>query len=247
MKKLGLLVLSLAVVGFSSTKAKANYENSMQQELIVEETMIEKQKENNNEVFSKPERNKDCIDNIENIKIFQTFDKHHALAFYNNTEDKYSTQVALIDDFVGDFILYDGFRIEVPKNKCIVIRDTFTYESNNKMQNTVPVITFEYEYKPMNKKEAAEKNEKIKNKINNVMCNNANKIKKQGFKNVEQCQCYIDTMLSLEFLTEIDLSNKTNPKIDGFVKGFKNAEQQCGKLLTATNKPNKSKKVVNKK
>ena len=229
MKKLGLLVLSLAVVGCSSTKAKANYENSMQQELIVEETMIEKQKENNNEVFSKPEHNKDCIDNIENIKIFQTFDKHHALAFYNNTEDKYSTQVALIDDFLGDFMLYDGFRIEVPKDKCIVIRDTFTYESNNKMQNTVPVITFEYEYEPMNEKEVTERIEKAKDKMKHIMCNDANKIKKQGFKNVEQCHCYADIL------------------IDNELGANKNTEKECGKLLKMSTKPNKTKTVANKK
>ena len=209
--------------------AKANYENSMQQELIVEETMIEKQKENNNEVFSKPERNKDCIYNIENIKVFKLFDQHRAMAFYNNTDDKYSTQVALIDDFVGDFMLYDGFRIEVPKDKCIVIRDTVTYESNNKMQNTVPVITFEYEYEPMNEKEVTERIEKAKDKMKHIMCNNANKIKEQGFKNVEQCHCYADIL------------------IDNELGANKNTEKECGKLLNMSTKPNKSKKVVNKK
>ena len=201
----------------------------MQQELIVEETMIEKQKENNNEVFSKPERNKDCIYNIENIKVFKLFDQHRAMAFYNNTDDKYSTQVAIIDDFLGDFMLYDGFRIEVPKDKCIVIRDTVTYESNNKMQNTVPVITFEYEYEPMNEKEVTERIEKAKDKMKHIMCNNANKIKEQGFKNVEQCHCYADIL------------------IDNELGANKNTEKECGKLLNMSTKPNKSKKVVNKK
>ena len=221
--------MSLAVVWCSNTMAKANYENSMQQELIVEETMIEKQKENNNEVFSKPERNKDCIYNIENIKVFKLFDQHRAMAFYNNTDDKYSTQVAIIDDFLGDFMLYDGFRIEVPKDKCIVIRDTVTYESNNKMQNTVPVITFEYEYEPMNEKEVTERIEKAKDKMKHIMCNNANKIKEQGFKNVEQCHCYADIL------------------IDNELGANKNTEKECGKLLNMSTKPNKSKKVVNKK
>ena len=63
--------MSLAVVGFSSTKAKANYENSAQQELIVEEKAKEEQKEVNNETFSQPKKNKNCIYNITNVDILK--------------------------------------------------------------------------------------------------------------------------------------------------------------------------------
>ena len=240
--------MSLAVVGFSSTMAKANYENSVQQELIVEEKAKEEQKEVNNETFSQPEKNKNCIYNITNVDIFQTLDKNNGLAKYDRGEQHYETALFQLPySFLDTIKLYDGLRIEVPKGQCFAITDTYRYTSKDAGIKVVPIITFEYEYEPMNKKETAERIEKIKNKINNVMCNNANKIKEQGFKNVEQCQCYIDTMLSLGFLTKIDLSNKTKPKIDRFVKGFKNAEQQCGKLLITKTKPNKTKKVVNKK
>lgn len=220
----------------------------MQQELIVEEKAKEEQKEVNNETFSQPEKNKNCIYNITNVDIFQTLDKNNGLAKYDRGEQYHETALFQLPySFLDTIKLYDGLRIEVPEGQCFAITDTYRYTSKGAGIKVVPIITFEYEYKPMNKKEAAERIEKIKNKINNVMCNNANKIKEQGFKNVEQCQCYIDTMLSLEFLTKIDLSNKTKPKIDGFLKGFKNAEQQCGKLLITKTKPNKTKKVVNKK
>ena len=207
-----------------------------------------------NETFSQPERNKNCIYNITNVDIFQTLDKNNGLARYDRGEQYYETALFQLPySFLDTIKLYDGLRIEVPQGQCFAITDTYRYTSKGAGIKVVPIITFEYEYEPMNKKEAAERIEKIKNKMNriekikNVMCNNANKIKEQGFKNVEQCQCYIDTMLSLEFLTKIDLSNKTKPKIDEFVKGFKNAEQQCGKLLITKTKPNKTKKVVNKK
>lgn len=229
MKKLGLLVLSLAVVGCSNITKSTINENSIPQELIVEEKAKEEQKEVNNETFSQPERNKNCIDNIENIKIFQTLDKYAALAFYNKTDEKYLSEVALLSNTLGDIMFYDGLKVDVPQNKCIVISDTYTYESKGEGRKTVPIITFDYAYPPMDEKEWIRRTDELKNRMRNIICEKSDEIKKQGFKNVEQCHCYADIL------------------IDNELGANKNTEKECGKLLNISTKPNKSKKVVNKK
>ena len=242
MKKLGLFVLSLVVVGCSSTKAKANYRDSISQE-----PMVDKVKD---EPFKQPPKNKNCIYNITNVDIFQTLDTNYGLATYNRGEQYYETALFQLPySFLDTIKLYDGLRIEVPEGQCFTITDTYKYTSKGAGIKVVPIITFEYEYEPRNEEELQQRLDKEMRNIRQNACifENKNDMTKQGFKSLEHCQCYIDTMLSLEFLTEIDLSNKIDPKIDGFIKGFKNAEQQCGKLLTTTNKPNKTKKVVNKK
>ena len=220
-----------------------------------------------------PQKNKDCIDDIKDVKIFQTLGEDKGLSFYNGYE------VALFkfpSYFKDKTIVYDGLKIKLPEDQCFVIRDTYTYETRGKNENvspatvvvvqsknvktyedkketdikTVPVITFDYKY---------EKTKLFLEEMTAEYCNKNNaELHKNGFKNKEQCNCYIDITSSrtYECLQRADKSNNNekyedNICIETFNKAEKEAEQKCGKLLdtkeNTTNKTAKKKNVVKKK
>ena len=137
----------------------------------------------------------------------------------------------------------------MPEGQCFVIKDTYKYESKGAGIKVVHIITFEYEYNPKNKDELMQRFDKeLKNiKQNACVFESNNEMQKQGFKSIEQCRCYVDTMLELEFLAEVELNNEKEQKIDGFIKGLERAEKKCGKLLNTKTNAKKTKKVKKKK
>lgn len=107
--------------------------------------------------------NKNCINGIHDVRIFQTLSKYQRLADYNGYD------VALFQvppHLYGKIMIYDGLKVKIPEDQCFVIRDTYTYETKAyKNIKTVPVITLDYKYKPKDKKKNTANKSKQKKKV----------------------------------------------------------------------------------
>lgn len=179
-------------------------------------------------------KNPKCIYNIKNVEIFQTLDVDHGLALYDRDGQSFKTALfSLPYSFLDKVKLYDGLRIELPEKRCFVVSDTYKYETKEGDYKVVPVITFGYEYDAKDKEEFIERIEKEANGLKQL-CSFSSKeeIKKQGFKSVKQCECYVKTAFDVDNL--IKLKNYTKysekKKIDELDKLIKQVEKKCGKL-----------------
>ena len=262
--------------------------------------------------ISIPNKNKDCINCIHDVRIFQTLSRDRGLADYSQDEDRglldfltkkkktktteTTENVALFQvppHLYGKIMIYDGLKVKIPEDQCFVIKDTFTYETKGRDKNinpatvvvvqskdvktyeskketeikTVPVITLDYELLEDKEKWIKYNEERIKDLQEQIQfieemtaeeCNKNNtELRKNGFKNKKQCECYIDFTSSktYECIQQANKNGKYEDDIcmETFNKAEQEAEKKCGKLLdtkentTNKNKTAKKKKVIKKK
>ena len=232
-----VFAILFSIIGLSQCVwHKSEFNNSSQSATQAVKITDNKAEQNNeNELLNDEQKlNPNCIYNIEKIEVFQTLNKYSALAEYY-TQDDYLSKVARVDDYFDGVMFYDGLKINVPKGKCVVIKDTYTYESKGQGQKTVPVITFEHEYEPRTMEEYFERVEKSLTNSMQKICSFANEdeMKKEGFKNLEHCRCYVNTVYDTQNTILIGLEDNTQSEKDKKYKQLeKQAEQKCGKLIT---------------
>ena len=174
MKKLGLLVLSLAVVGCTTTK-----------------TPKPQHPEVNNGKSAM--RNKNCIHNIKRIEVINTLDRNHALVHYYTKDDETRPRIGLFTNYANNILLYDELELKAPAEHCAVIKNTFTYENKEIGKKTGPIITFEYKHLAKNKQEAKYQIRQSFANVKRNVCNADSEELKNSYKDVKQCRCYLDT------------------------------------------------------
>ena len=107
--------------------------------------------------ISIPNKNKDCINCIHDVRIFKTLSRDRGLAVYSQDEDRglldfltkkkktktteTTENVALFQvppHLYGKIMIYDGLKVKIPEDQCFVIKDTFTYETKGRDKNINP-------------------------------------------------------------------------------------------------------------
>lgn len=174
MKKLGLLVLSLAVAGCTTTKSPKPQHPEVQHDKPVM-------------------RNKNCIHNIKRIEVINTLDRTHALVHYYTKDDEKRPRIGMFANYANNILLYDELELKAPAEHCAVIKSTFTYENKEIGKKTGPIITFEYKHLAGNKHEAAQQIRQSFANVKRNVCNADSEELKNNYKDVKQCRCYLDT------------------------------------------------------
>ena len=169
MKKVVILSLALALSGCASVNKSAEIAAEEEQEDVKREAIIETYKAPVEELMAEEKvPNQNCIKDIENLVVFQTMDDEHGLATYDRGQKRHNVAMfRLPSAFVDRITIYDDVKIDVPASQCLVINDTFAYKTRAGYKKVVPVITFEDEMEPKNKKKpskAAKKKAKVKQK-----------------------------------------------------------------------------------
>lgn len=175
MKKLGLLVLSLAVVGCTTTKSPKPQHPEVNKDKPVM-------------------RNRNCVHNIKRIEVINTLDKNNALVHYYTKDDETRPRIGMFANYANNILLYDELELKAPSDHCAVIRNTFTYENKEIGKKTGPVITLEYRYRSKNDKEATRRMGQTVDSIKRNICHDDSKEMQHWFKDKKQCRCSIDAI-----------------------------------------------------
>ena len=159
--------------------------------------------------------NQDCV-YINNIEVFQTLGKYSVLVTYQDYDDRYSYKTAYLEDYSGDIMFYDGLKVKVPEDKCAVIKDTYEYTTTEGKNKVVPKITFEYEFSPKDEDEARlrmyNKSRESENIVTENCINQEKQLKKEGFKDINQCICYSMYLTDI-LISAVLLEDKGEQKI----------------------------------
>ena len=196
-----------------------------------------------NSNFKSEENNskQDCIYDIKNVEITKTLNKYQGLATYDKGYSQYNKEALFeLPYSLSDKIkLYDGLNIDEIEGQCFVINDTYEYEKYGETK-VIPIITLAKDDKKKNEEQEEEKFIKLLLPyISEYACSSVDKkeLIKQGYKNEEQCKCYLNAIFGDNNLS------KNKSETDILLNGLLKAEEKCGKLLNTKNYNNKTKQT----